>query len=96
VIVIATAFQIPVVNIADARPEASATARAFCDALEYVGFVSIVGHGVYSALIETTYGVPRQFFAPPPSVKMRSYPPEQVNGYLPVGIESVALTLDAA
>jgi len=97
----AAGFYVPVVDIAafraGGRDDRIRVAKAFGDALERVGFVSITGHGVDPALIGATYRVIREFFALPYSEKGRSNPPEQVKmrGYLPVGIESVAATLDA-
>jgi isopenicillin N synthase-like dioxygenase len=94
-------FHIPVVDIApflggapDARKR---VARAFGAAMEQVGFVTITGHGVDPALIDGTYRAVRGFFELPLAEKLRANPPEQVKmrGYLPVGIESVAATLDA-
>ncbi len=94
-----TAFHIPVVDIAGARSSdpvvRTATARAFGDALEHVGFVTITGHGVDPALMNATYDVLREFFALPTADKLAYCPPEKAKfrGYLPVGIESVAATL---
>jgi isopenicillin N synthase-like dioxygenase len=95
------AFHIPAVDIAAARAgdygAHAAAARAFGAALEQVGFVTLVGHGVDGALMTATYDVMREFFALPVADKLSSCPPEQAKsrGYLPVGIESVASTLDA-
>ena len=94
-------FYVPVVDIAPFRAggpgERARVARAFGDALERVGFVTITGHGVDAGLIESTYDAVSAFFARPYAEKLRANPPEQVKmrGYLPVGIESVAATLDA-
>ena len=72
------------------------TARAFGHALESTGFAVIVGHGVPEALSEATYAVVQAYFGQPLALKMQSVAPEKVKGrgYLPVGIESVAATLD--
>lgn len=94
-------FHIPVVDIepffAGNRDARQRVARSFGAALEKVGFVTIVGHGVDPRLIEATYRTVHDFFALPFAEKLRSNPPEKVKmrGYLPVGIESVAATLDA-
>lgn len=94
-------FYVPVVDIADFRAggheDRARVAREFGDALERVGFVAITGHGVDPGLVDATYHAVQDFFALPYSEKARSNPPEQVKmrGYLPVGIESVAATLDA-
>jgi isopenicillin N synthase-like dioxygenase len=94
-------FQIPVIDIAPSRSgdrgDRLRVAAAFGDALENVGFATIVGHGIEESLIGATYAALREFFALPMADKMRSCPPEQAKsrGYLPLGIESVATTLDA-
>jgi len=96
-----TGFYVPVVDIAPfrtgGRDDRLSVARAFGAALERVGFVTITGHGVDPDLIAATYRTVAGFFALPYHDKLRANPPEQVKmrGYLPVGIESVAATLDA-
>lgn len=96
-----SAFHIPVIDIAPSRDgdrgDRLRVARAFGAALENVGFATIVGHGIDEALIGATYAAMREFFALPTDDKMRACPPEKAKsrGYLPVGIESVAVTLDA-
>jgi isopenicillin N synthase-like dioxygenase len=96
-----TTFRIPVIDIAPscggdlgARLH---VARALGDALENVGFATVVGHGIDESLMDSTYAAMRDFFALPMAEKMRSCPPEQAKarGYLPPGIESVAATLNA-
>ncbi|WP_198971317.1 isopenicillin N synthase family dioxygenase [Xylophilus sp. ASV27] len=74
----------------------SATARRFGRAFEETGFAAIVNHGVSSALARQVYGQAKAFFALPLEYKSRLMPPEKVKGrgYLPMGIESVAATLD--
>jgi len=71
-------------------------ARAFGSALESTGFAVLVGHDVPQAHVQETYDAVRAFFALPLDVKMQSAAPEKVKrrGYLPVGIESVAATLE--
>ncbi|MFA5951811.1 MAG: 2-oxoglutarate and iron-dependent oxygenase domain-containing protein [Hyphomicrobium sp.] len=97
----ASSFTIPVVDIEPFRKgegaARAAVARAFGDALENVGFATIVGHGIDDQLLTATYGAMRDFFDLPLEEKLRSCPPEQVKmrGYLPIGIESVAATLEA-
>jgi isopenicillin N synthase-like dioxygenase len=94
-------FHIPVIDISAARGEDRGArlgaARAFGEALEHVGFVTVVGHGIDEKLLTSTYAAVREFFALPTAEKMHACPPEQAKarGYLPVGIESVAATLDA-
>lgn len=96
-----TPFKIPVIDISPFREgsqsDRAQVARAFGDALEQIGFATIVGHGVDADLLTSTYAVVRDFFALPTPEKLRSCPPEQVKarGYLPMGIESVATTLSA-
>lgn len=98
-----TALNIPVVDLSPLRGEAggassaalAATARAFGDAFERTGFVTVVNHGVPAELIDRTYRAAQDFFALPMQEKARHTPPEQTKtrGYLPLGIESVAATL---
>jgi isopenicillin N synthase-like dioxygenase len=94
-------FRIPVIDLAPARAgdrsDRLRVARSFGKALETVGFVTIVGHGMDEAFIAATYDAVRGFFALPLAEKMHASPPEKAKarGYLPVGIESVAATLDA-
>jgi isopenicillin N synthase-like dioxygenase len=90
---------VPVVDLSPLRggdPAALArTARAFGEAFEHTGFVTVVGHGVPDALVQGTYAAAHGFFALPMQEKVRHTPPEQTKtrGYLPLGIESVAATL---
>jgi len=65
-------------------------ARAFGDALEQVGFVTVVGHAVDAALMTATYDVAR-ILRVATTDKLASCRREKRNsrGYLPVGIESV-------
>jgi len=71
-------------------------AAAFGDALERTGFVAITGHGVPEALAQQTYDSAKAFFALPTPEKLHFAPPEpaKTRGYLAVGVESVAATLD--
>jgi isopenicillin N synthase-like dioxygenase len=96
-----TTFHVPVIDIAPscggdlgARLH---VARALGDALENVGFATVIGHGIDESLMDSTYAAMREFFALPMAEKMRVCPPEQAKarGYLPPGIESVAATLNA-
>jgi isopenicillin N synthase-like dioxygenase len=94
-------FSIPIIDIAPSRKGGHAerlrVARAFGDALEGIGFATVVGHGIDEALLSSTYAAVRKFFGFALEEKMRSCPPEQTKsrGYLPVGIESVAATLNS-
>ncbi|AJE46746.1 isopenicillin N synthase family dioxygenase [Celeribacter indicus] len=95
-----THIEIEVVDIgpfhtddADAR---LATARAFGRSMERTGFAVITGHRVPETLAEDLHASLRTFFALPFDQKSALMPPEKVKGrgYLPMGIESVAKTLD--
>jgi isopenicillin N synthase-like dioxygenase len=91
---------IPIIDLAPLAggdpAAAQAAARGFGAALEQIGFAVVVGHGVPEPVIEAAYGSARAFFALPLAEKQRYVIPDQAKtrGYLPVGIESVALTLD--
>jgi isopenicillin N synthase-like dioxygenase len=93
-------FDIPVIDIAPSRDgergDRLRVARAFGEALETVGFATVVGHGIDESLMTSTYAAMREFFALPAEEKMRACPPEQAKsrGYLPPGVESVASTLN--
>jgi isopenicillin N synthase-like dioxygenase len=81
---------VPIIDLA-----ARAAACDFGAALERIGFAVVVGHGVPEPLIGATYDAVKTFFALPLADKMAYATSDQakVRGYLPVGIESVALTL---
>jgi isopenicillin N synthase-like dioxygenase len=90
---------IPVVSLAalrsgDARAREDA-ARAFGTALEEIGFVTIVDHGVPQADIATLYGLAKNFFALSLERKLGCMLAERTKpyGYIPMGLESVAATL---
>jgi isopenicillin N synthase-like dioxygenase len=91
----------PIVDVAafatgDAAARAE-VARRFGKALEKTGFVAIVGHGIPEAEIQATYDAVKAFFHLPLAEKMSLVLGERAKscGYLPIGIESVAATLDA-
>ena len=92
-------FAIPEVDIAPFRTGGAHaridTARAFGQALENAGFVTITGHGVPEPLAQATYDAVHAFFAQDLETKLRSALPGRTkfHGYLPAGIESVAATL---
>ncbi|RYY87277.1 MAG: isopenicillin N synthase family oxygenase [Comamonadaceae bacterium] len=92
-------LHVPVVDLSPLRggdaAARAAAARAFGDAFEHTGFVTVVNHGVPDALVHDTYRAAHGFFALPMQDKTRHTPPEQTKGrgYLPLGIESVAATL---
>lgn len=77
---------------ADAKRQ---TARAFARAFETIGFATIVGHGVAPALVEQIYRAGQSFFDLPLAEKLAAAGSERVKtrGYVPAGVESVALTL---
>jgi isopenicillin N synthase-like dioxygenase len=91
----------PVVDVAAfaaGDPAARAgVARQLGAALEKTGFVAVVGHGIPEADIQATYDAVKEFFAVPLAEKMSLVLGERAKtcGYLPIGIESVAATLDA-
>lgn len=93
-------FTLPIVNIApflDGTPDGKAkVAREFADAFENVGFAIITGHGVPEALTGGLYNAATAFFEEPFDDKMAYSPPEAAKsrGYLPMGMESVAKTLN--
>jgi isopenicillin N synthase-like dioxygenase len=70
-------------------------ARAFGAALEEIGFVTIVDHGVPQAEVATLYGLAKDFFALQLERKLGCMLPEKTKpyGYIPMGLESVAATL---
>jgi len=96
----ATAETIPIIDISPmAGADQAARRKAACDfgaALEQIGFAVVVGHGLPEPLIEATYESVKAFFALPLAEKMKYVIADQAKtrGYLPVGIESVARTLD--
>jgi isopenicillin N synthase-like dioxygenase len=90
---------IPVVSLAALRSgDSRATeiaARAFGSALEEIGFVTIVDHGVAQSEVETLYVLAKKFFARPLEQKLECMLAEKAKpyGYIPMGMESVAATL---
>jgi isopenicillin N synthase-like dioxygenase len=90
---------VPVIDIAgwnEGGAKKQAIAQAFGAALERTGFVAIIGHDVPEPLVYQTYHTVKEFFALPVEEKIRSATPEpaKTRGYLAVGVESVAATLD--
>jgi isopenicillin N synthase-like dioxygenase len=94
-------FRIPVIDISPSlagdRGARLRVAHVLGEALENIGFATVTGHGIDETLLASTYAALREFFALPIAEKMSACAPEQVKarGYLPVGIERVAATLDA-
>ncbi|MGJ8609481.1 MAG: isopenicillin N synthase family dioxygenase [Octadecabacter sp.] len=93
-------FTLPIVDITlflDGTPEGKAqVAREFADAFESVGFAVITGHGIPEKLTDGLYKAATGFFEEPFESKMNYSPPEAAKsrGYLPMGMESVAKTLN--
>ncbi len=91
---------IPVVSLAALRgggaAEIDAVAAKFGAALEDIGFVTIVDHGVPTDAIETVYALAQEFFDRPVEQKLECMLPEKAKstGYIPMGAESVAATLN--
>jgi isopenicillin N synthase-like dioxygenase len=71
-------------------------ARAFGEAFETTGFAVIVGHGVSPSLANDVHACMKAFFALPLEAKLAYTPPERTKarGYVPIGVERVAKTLD--
>lgn len=94
------ALAVPVVDVGGFRTADPAgrqqVASAFGHALEHTGFVTITGHGVPRDLVHSLYDCASSFFALPQATKLKYTAPEKTKarGYLPVGIESVAATLN--
>jgi isopenicillin N synthase-like dioxygenase len=70
-------------------------ARAFGEAFETSGFAVIVGHGVPESLATDVHECMKEFFALPLEEKLVYTPPERTKGrgYVPMGVETVAKTL---
>ena len=93
-------MQVPVIDIAAFR-QGNAAGRAavaaqWAQAFETIGFATLVGHGIPEDLLEEIHQLGLDFFDRPLDEKMRcSFRPEKTGqGYVPMGIESVARTLD--
>lgn len=69
-------------------------ARQFGHTFERFGFATIVGHGVDPAVTARAYDLANRFFDLPLGEKLRSALADRVKnrGYVPAGVESVALT----
>jgi isopenicillin N synthase-like dioxygenase len=92
-------MEIPVIDISpflngDPR-ERTEVAKSWDDAFRTIGFATIIGHHIPLALMESLQSEARSFFEMPPEEKMRYvYPGEQrAQGYVPMGVETVALTI---
>lgn len=74
-----------------------AVARAVDDACTDLGFLIVSGHGVPEALIEEMRAVSRAFFDRPLEEKLRlKMPPDRYRGYIGLGHEALANSLDQA
>lgn len=94
-----TALGVPVIDIAPflaGTPGGKAkVAGDVGRACEEIGFLTIVGHGVPSELIDETYAVSKAFFGLPPEEKLKvEHPPGLARGYFPIGARTLAYTLD--
>lgn len=95
-----TQFDMAIVNIEPFLEGTPAdrlrVARQFGHAFETTGFAVIVGHGINQRLADDLYAAMKSFFHLPIDAKTRWTPPEKAKGrgYLPMGIESVAKTLN--
>ena len=91
----------PIVDISNFRggrpDERARIARAFGRAFEESGFLTLTGYHIDEALIDATYRAVKTFFALPDDAKLAYALPERTmnRGYLPIGIETVARTLEA-
>jgi isopenicillin N synthase-like dioxygenase len=93
-------MEIPVIDISpflngDSR-ERRRLAKLWDDAFRTIGFATIIGHQIPLALMENLQSEAIKFFNLPPEEKMRcAYPGEQrAQGYIPMGVETVALTIE--
>lgn len=91
---------IPTVSLAGLRAGRAADidriAADFGAALEEIGFVTVVDHGVPKEAIENIYSLAQEFFDRPLARKLECMLPEKAKptGYIPMGAESVSATLD--
>jgi isopenicillin N synthase-like dioxygenase len=93
-------MQVPVIDIAafsgGNADEQAAAARQWARAFETIGFATLVGHGVPEALLGEIHALALNFFDRPLEEKMRcNFRPGEVGqGYVPMGVEAVARTMD--
>jgi isopenicillin N synthase-like dioxygenase len=91
---------VPTVDISAFRDGNDAQRRSVAErfgrAFEENGFLALTGHGIPEPLIDEAYEVAKAFFALPLVEKMAyASPTRAINrGYLPIGIETVARTLE--
>ncbi|NBB83854.1 MAG: isopenicillin N synthase family oxygenase [Alphaproteobacteria bacterium] len=95
-------WSIPVIDIGPfLHNEPAGRARVikeWAEAFETLGFATIVGHGIEEDLLDRLHEAARRFFDQDVAAKRRcSFPGEQRSqGYVPMGVESVAKSLDDA
>jgi isopenicillin N synthase-like dioxygenase len=91
---------VPIVNMAPflsgSPDEKQRVARAFADACEQIGFLTVVGHGVPPREIEQPVAAARAFFDLPAEEKARLTLTGAGAGYSPLQGESLAATLGQA
>ncbi|MSO75182.1 MAG: isopenicillin N synthase family oxygenase [Alphaproteobacteria bacterium] len=92
---------IPVIDVAPFTQDGAAGHRAVAEAVDRactdLGFLIISGHGVSEALIDDMRAVSRAFFDLPVDKKMRlRMPPDRYRGYIALGHEALANSLDQA
>jgi isopenicillin N synthase-like dioxygenase len=63
-------------------------------ACEEIGFLTIIGHGVPTDLVQRTYDVSRRFFDLPLEEKLKVPVNSTGVGYIPLQVESLAASLD--
>jgi len=90
---------IPVIDIApflngteaERRAVAAAVNKACCE----IGFLLVTGHGIPSSLVDDMRRVSTRFFERPLEEKMRyRMPPDRYRGYIALGNEALAYSLD--
>ena len=89
--------EVPVIDLAAFRrggADAAAVVAAVRDALERIGFLVVVGHGVDPAITREAYAAARDFFAQPDAAKLevRIAPGGLPRGFLPYGTVALAQT----
>ena len=90
---------IPIIDISPFiggdETEKRQVAAAVCRACEDMGFLVVSGHGVPDELVEQMRKVSMAFFEQPDEAKLRyKMPPDRYRGYISVGSEALANTLD--
>jgi len=97
----ATPWTVPVIDIGPfLRGDPGgrdAVVRQWADAFETIGFATITGHGIDETLLDAIHDAALRFFDLDVATKRRcSFPGEQRSqGYVPMGVESVAQSMAA-